>query len=108
MVYRKSAVALILCAAGLAGRPSAFTQGAPVAVLTHHNDSARSGVNDRERDLTPLTVAGGFGRLIDFEVDGQIYAQPLYVPHVLLPDGTTRNVLYVATMRNFVYAFNAD
>jgi uncharacterized protein (TIGR03437 family) len=40
-------------------------------------------------------------------VDGQVYAQPLYVSGLAIA-GTTRNVLFVATQHNSIYAFDAD
>jgi hypothetical protein len=40
-------------------------------------------------------------------VDGYVFAQPLYVPNVSI-GGSTRNVLYVATENDSVYAFDAD
>jgi outer membrane protein assembly factor BamB len=50
-----------------------------------------------------------FGLLFKRAVDGYIYAQPLYVPHLIVPPTTTPvNVVYVATMNNSVYAFDAD
>ena len=42
-----------------------------------------------------------------YPVDGSIYAQPLYVPDVKMADGT-HNVLYVVTMNDKVYAFDAE
>jgi hypothetical protein len=78
-------------------------------VLTQHNDIARTGANLGEVYLSPKTVrAGSFGRLFSREVDGQIYGQPLYVPDVRIPGQQTRNVVYVVTMKNMVYAFDAD
>jgi hypothetical protein len=54
---------------------------AQVAVTTYHNDNLRSGLNDQESILTPVNVnAAGFGKLFSNAVDGQIYAQPLYLP----------------------------
>jgi hypothetical protein len=40
-------------------------------------------------------------------VDGQIYAQPLVVSGLVV-GGVRRNAVFVATMRNMVYAFDAD
>jgi hypothetical protein len=65
-----------------------------------------------ETILTPQAVKGEplkrFEQLFTLDVDGQIYAQPLYVPGVKMADGTIHNVLYVATSTNRVYAFDAD
>jgi hypothetical protein len=82
------------------------------AVLTQHNDIGRSGADLNETALTPAAVRGNelsrFGHLFTLDVNGQVYAQPLYVPNVKLADGTHHNVLYVVTANNYVYAFDAD
>jgi outer membrane protein assembly factor BamB len=77
-------------------------------VLTHHNDIGRTGAVLDETILSPATLKQQqFGRLFSFVVEGQIYAQPLVVTGLEIA-GKIRNVLYVATMRNVVYAFDAD
>lgn len=79
-----------------------------VAVTTHHNDTNRTGQNLSETILSTSNVnVNTFGKLFSRSVDGQIYAQPLYVPNLAV-DGKTRNVIYVATQKDSVYAFDAD
>jgi hypothetical protein len=81
----------------------------PPRVLTQRNDPGRSGINRDESTLNPDNVnLNSFGLLGHFEVDGDVYAQPLYVPNVDIGQGQRRNVLVVATMQNSVFAFDAD
>jgi len=78
-------------------------------VLTQHNDNARSGLNPNETRLTPANVTvSSFGKLFTQSVDGIIAGQPLYASQLLMNDGKTHNVVYVATQNNSVYAFDAD
>jgi hypothetical protein len=78
-------------------------------MLTWHNDNQRSGENFSETILTPSNVnSHKFGKLFSFPVDGQIYAQPLYVYNVTIPNLGVHNVVYVATENDSVYAFDAD
>src|SRR5262249_6667003 len=82
---------------------------ASVSVLTHHNDNARSGLNASETLLTQSNVnMYGFGKIFSQPVDGPVYAQPLYVPSVVIQAKGTHNVVFVATMHDSVYAFDAD
>jgi hypothetical protein len=75
-----------------------------VHVLTSRFDSARTGANLKEKVLTTSNVNGAaFGKLFTRNLDGQVYAQPLYVGGV-----NGKNVVYVATEHNSVYAFDAD
>jgi hypothetical protein len=79
------------------------------AVLTYHNDNARTGQFTLETALTPSTVyTANFGKLFTQSVDGYIYAQPLYAPGIMIPGNGTHNVVYVATEHDSVYAFDAD
>ena len=49
-----------------------------------------------------------FGRLFNYPIDYQALAQPLYIANVDIPGQGTHNVVYVATMADSVYAFDAD
>jgi hypothetical protein len=80
-----------------------------VSVTTWHNDNSRTGQNLSELGLNTSNVnSTQFGKLFSYAVDGQIYAQPLYVPSVSIPGLGTFNVLYIATEHDSVYAFDAD
>jgi hypothetical protein len=77
--------------------------------LTWRNDNARSGINSHELVLSPATVnSASFGKLFSCPIDGYAYAQPLYVPNLLMPGKGTHNVVLVATEKDSVYAFDAD
>ncbi len=81
---------------------------AQVDVLTHHNNNERTGVNLRETVLTPANVnPRQFGMLFKHVVDDQLYAQPLVVTDVKIAGGW-HNVVYVTTVNNSVYAFDAN
>jgi hypothetical protein len=75
--------------------------------LTQHYDNARTGWNPFEGTLTAANVSQ-LKQLFTKELDGTVYAQPLYVPHVLIPGKGLHNVVYVATENDTVYAFDAD
>ena len=83
---------------------------AQTPVLTQGYDSSRDGLDATETTLTPANVnSNSFGKLLSLSVDGKVYAQPLYVPNVAVSgQSTTRNVVFVATMHDSVYAFDAD
>ena len=105
MLSRKWYTALLLC--WVLFRNPHLAQ-AQVNILSSRYDNARTGANLQETALNTLNVnVNQFGRLYSYPVDGGIYAQPLYVSGLSVA-GTVRNVLYVATMNDKVYAFDAD
>ena len=87
---------------------AASPTAAQVSVPTARYNNQRSAVNHSENILTPANVrVGSFGKLFSQPVDGDIYAQPLYVPNVRI-NGVAHNVVFVATGNDSVYAFDAD
>jgi len=76
--------------------------------FTYHNDNLRTGANLNETVLTPANVQAQFGLLFDFALDGVPQASPLYVANVNIPGVGLRNVVYVATEHDSVYAIDAD
>jgi len=79
------------------------------AITTWHYDNARSGANISETTLTPSNVnSTNFGKLATFPVDGFVVGHPLYLQGVNIVGQGVHNVVYVATLHDSVYAFDAD
>src|SRR5579862_5636572 len=85
----------------------AFATPVP-GIYTYHYDNLRDGQNPNETALTPANVnSKTFGKLFARAVDGNVYAEPLYVQSVQIPNLGSREVVYVATEHDSVYAFDA-
>jgi hypothetical protein len=79
-----------------------------VSVTMNANDPAGTGANTLETYLNLTNVNDDeFGKLYTRTVDGDQFAQPLYVGGLRMPDGNTRDVVFVATEHDSVYAFDA-
>ncbi len=114
---RKVVLLSILFAATLISCTRHYTASVPphhtlpyqrVSVTTQHNDNTRAGLNNNEIALTAANVnSREFGKQFVLTVDDQVYAQPLVVGHLSIGPGV-RNVVFVATVNNSVYAFDAD
>jgi hypothetical protein len=77
-------------------------------ILTAQIDNSRTGANLHETILTPSNVSvRSFGKLYSWHVDGDIFAQPLYVPQLYIPGKGIHNVVFVATEHDSVYAFDS-
>jgi outer membrane protein assembly factor BamB len=77
-------------------------------ITTYHDDIARDGLNPQETILTLSNVnSTQFGKIGFDSVDGLVDAEPLYLANVTA-GGKLRNVLYLATEHDSVYAFDAD
>jgi hypothetical protein len=105
MVIRGIFVLMFLLPAAVAPPARAQTTD----VLTYHTDNARTGQNLNEEILTPASVnTNHFGKLWVLPADGLVDAQPLYAAGVNIPLKGLRNVVFVVTEHNSVYAYDAD
>ncbi|HEY3841277.1 MAG TPA: hypothetical protein VGL72_32120 [Bryobacteraceae bacterium] len=107
LIYPRTFIAMVVLTASVAipAQPPAQK----VDVLTNRYDPGRSGVNLRETSLTAKNIsAAQFGKIFEREVDGDMYAQPLIKTNVNIPGVGTRDVVYVATVNNSLYAFDAE
>jgi hypothetical protein len=82
------------------------------SVTQYHNDAPSTGQNLTEISLVPADLnSNTFGKLSSTTVDGQVYAQPLYVPSVNITTGAyqgTHNVTFVVTENDSLYAIDSN
>lgn len=104
-------LALVLgCSGDSAQAPIGVTRSALgwLNTVTRNYDNGRSGANINEITLNRTSVSSpDFGKLFELPVDDQVYAEPLYVSGIVV-NGISRNVVYVATVNNSAFAFDAD
>ena len=97
-----------ICFLAIACLTSAVGQ-TTLGVFTQQYYNTRTGNNTYERILTPKNVSSTqFGKLFSFTVDGQVYAQPLWVSGVKIPGQGTHTVVYTVTQLDSVFAFDAN
>src|SRR5438105_4644355 len=79
-----------------------------VNVLSYHNDAGLTGQNLSETALTPGNVnPATFGKLFSTLLDGQVYAQPLYMQGLNI-GGNSHDTVFVATEHDSLYAIDAE
>jgi hypothetical protein len=101
----RSGSLVLLSVLGLAVPRAAIAQ---TSVLTRAYGNSRSGANLNETALKTSNVRlATFGKLFTINVDDQVYAQPLYVANLSIAGGT-HNTVFIETVNNTVYAFDAD
>src|SRR5580658_1538955 len=82
---------------------------AQVDVLTTQYNLSRTSSNMRETVLTRANVnSSQFGKLFSRTVDAPFYAFPLIVTDFEVPGVGLRNLVFIVTLGNTVYAFDAD
>jgi outer membrane protein assembly factor BamB len=104
VAWLTSAALLWLCA------PAGISDASATDVITQHNDVQRTGGNSNETVLTASNVKSAtFGLLHSVAVDDQVDAQPLVLANQPISGVQgNRNVVYVATEGNTVYAIDAS
>ena len=109
-------LAVIVVFAGCGSSQAVLNGGPPpppgpssTDVVTYHYDLQRTGQNLNETTLTTSNVnSTTFGKVGEFSVDGQIDGQALFVHQLAISGQGNKDVLYVATENDSVYAVDAN
>src|SRR5215469_12823915 len=66
-------------------RQNVYAAATNSAVTTYRNDNAHTGQYPNETLLNTTNVnVSQFGKRVSYPVDGQLYAQPLYLPNLTI------------------------
>ena len=85
------------------------TKNPLAGVYSYRYGDTGTGQNRFENLLNPRNVnASTFGKLFAAPVDGYVYAQPLYVRDVAVAGQGIKNVVFVATENDTIFAIDAD
>jgi outer membrane protein assembly factor BamB len=80
-------------------------------VLTRSYDASRAGANTNETELTPNRIGSNVlikSHSLNFDDDPRLEAQPLYISQLTMKkDGKKHDVVFVCTMANNIWAFDA-
>ena len=108
MLFAFNVTPALAHAASVAADRYAAAAPADTAVTTFKNDVERDGDFSNETILNESNVnETQFGKRVQYSVDGQVYAEPLFMPNLTI-NGAAHNVVFVATENDSVYAFDAD
>jgi outer membrane protein assembly factor BamB len=103
-ITRQAAAILVVSAA-----ISITADAKPVDITTYHYDNFRTGWNSKEKTLTPANVASAkFGLIASTVLDDQVDAQPLILGNQSVNGLSAREVVYIASEGNTVYAVDAN
>jgi hypothetical protein len=99
-----------LCLASMTALFGAMNaQAGPISVTTYHYDNLRTGWNQIETGLTPRNVrSSNFKLIASTALDDQVDAQPLVLGNQAVSGHSAREVVYVATESNTIYAIDAN
>jgi hypothetical protein len=98
-----------LCRLSVALAVAAICVAGNLDVLTNRYDQFTTGSDTQEIVLNASNVnTANFGKLYSLYVDGAVYAQPLYVASLNIPGRGIHNLVFIATMNDKLYAFDAD
>ena len=99
----------VLCLASMVALFCASAHAGPISVTTYHYDNLRTGWNQIETGLKPANVASAKFKLVASAVlDDQVDAQPLVLGSQAVNGHGAREVVYVATESDTIYAIDAN